>query len=67
MEGFFLLLALIATIWVIYWSAVNDNRPEGKPVTGFFAYRPGREPAKRKPTTLMAKFRSPDPASPSER
>jgi hypothetical protein len=44
LEGVFLLLAMIATVLVAYWSYQNDRRPPGTPVTGLFAYRDGREP-----------------------
>ena len=45
MEGLFLLLGMVATVWFVYWSAANAARPPGAPVAGFFAYKAGREPA----------------------
>jgi hypothetical protein len=48
-EGYLLLLTMIATIMAVYWSAGQDTRGSNKPVDGFFAYPPGREPRSGQP------------------
>jgi hypothetical protein len=65
-EGYLLLIALIATVLAVYWSVRNDARIAGKPVTGLFAYTPGREPRPPARTSLVAPMpdRSPPPPNP---
>lgn len=39
MEAIFFLIDIIAVIWLLFWSIVNDRRGPGTPTTGLFAYR----------------------------
>ena len=43
-QGFLLLIGLDATLVYVYWAVRNDERADGQPVAGLFAYLPGREP-----------------------
>ena len=39
MEAIFFLIDIIAVIWLLFWSIVNDRRGPGVPTSGLFAYR----------------------------
>ena len=62
-EGYLLLVAMIATVLAVYWSIGADSRGAGKPVDGLFAYSPGREPKppERRRLEIPASIRRPRP------
>jgi hypothetical protein len=39
MEAIFFAIDIVAIVWLVYWSIMNENRGEGVPPIGLFAYR----------------------------
>jgi hypothetical protein len=38
MEAIFFAIDIVAIIWLVYWSIMNDKRGEDVPLIGLFAY-----------------------------
>jgi hypothetical protein len=56
MEALLLVLDTLAMILLVYWSAGNDRRKPGSPISGLFLYRISDNPAnglaRRRPARL---------------
>lgn len=64
MEAIFFLIDIIAVIWLLFWSIVNDRRGPDVPTTGLFAYR---ESGPRRRAVNPGNNGRPKPASPTRK